>query len=56
VVLRLEFASVVSPNRAWHSDTFVSGPSWGVFAKEMSIAVVKEVLSWPDQRFGPVAR
>jgi hypothetical protein len=22
---------------AWHSDTFVSGPSWGVFAKEMSI-------------------
>jgi hypothetical protein len=22
---------------AWHNDTFVSGPSWGVFSKEMSI-------------------
>ena len=22
---------------AWHSDTFVSGPSWGEFSKEMSI-------------------
>jgi hypothetical protein len=22
---------------AWHSDTFVSGPSWGAFSKEMSI-------------------
>ena len=22
---------------AWHTDTFVSGPSWGEFSKEMSI-------------------
>jgi hypothetical protein len=30
-------AEAVRALSAWHSDTFVSGPSWGVFSKEMSI-------------------
>jgi hypothetical protein len=30
---------------AWHSDTFASGPSWGVFAKEMAIGGSANVRS-----------
>jgi len=34
-------APPAAPLGAWHTDTFVSGPSWEVFAKEMSLADAK---------------